>query len=198
MTDDNDFDTMTERLHAQGLPTDTHPEGSLKHLAGSITLPPYDDTVLLRPVVMDDALIASMYDALDIPQELRGRTAEFSGSGIGMRHAVVVGNRTHSGIEAAIRRALEDHPEILLVDELEDHQLPAKFSVCADDFIIKKGRAIGKSTNTHAAFEGFLENERGFRAAQSARPIVSVGSYRSDKERARAKAAKKSRRKNRK
>ncbi len=167
MTNENDFDAMTERLRAQGLPVDTHPEGSLKGLIDLATLPPYDDTAA------------------------PARTVD-------MRHAVLVGSGIHCRIEATLYRVLKDHPEILLADAPESPQLPAKFSVCADDFLIKKGRAVGKSTNTLAAFEGFLENERAFRAAQSARPTVSVGRYRSDKERARAKAAKKSRRKNRK
>lgn len=167
MTNENDFDAMTERLRAQGLPVDTHPEGSLKGLIDLATLPPYDDTAA------------------------PARTVD-------MRHAVHVGSGIHSGIEATLRRVLNDHPEILLEDAPEAHQLPAKFSVCADDVVIKKGRAVGKSPNTFVAFEGFFENDRAFRAAQSARPTVSVGRYRTDKERARAKAVKKSRRKNRK
>jgi len=142
--------------------------------------------------------VLPMRPAVGIPQELLGRLAGLSGSSIGMRHAVFVGNHIHSGVEAVIRRILEDRPDILLVDAPKDHQLPAKLSVSPDDFLLKRGRAIGKSANTLAAFEGLFENERASRAAQSARPIVSVGRYRSDKERARAKAAKKSRRKNRK
>lgn len=65
-----------------------------------------------------------------------------------------------------------------------------------EDFYVRKGRAIGKSTSTAALLEAF--ESHGAPPRPPREPRISVGTYHNPKERARAKMARKSRRKNRK